>query len=234
MVDRVVIHLSDGQASEHGGLVRKEILRTGSWPVIPTLNGIVKKPLTIIRDGKSDRDRGIISMSEVYENFSKIGVRVPVPLALSDDDHANHARENTGWVERLEIIDNGPNDSRLVAFIRFTEPDIKQKVLRGTLADVSCGIPFAFRSRGQSFGAVLEHLAVTNRPFIDGLNGFSVAASISGGTNAPDELSERVMLARDAITSTPTVRARDVRQEEREAVPLADRLADVRRALGGR
>lgn len=234
MTDRVVIHLADGRATKQAGLVRKEILRTGSWPVIPTPNGIVKKPLRIVRDGKSDKAKGTIALSEVLANFSKIGVKVPVPLALSDNDHANAIRENVGFVERLEIIDNGPGDSRLVAYIRFTEPDVKKKVLRGTFADVSCGIPFSLSSRGKRFGATLEHLAITNRPFIDGLGGFTMAASISSGATVQDELAERTIAAREAIRSTPVVRARDVRQDERESVPLADRLADARRALGGR
>lgn len=160
---------------ESTGLVQKEILRTGYWPVLPTRAGLVKKPLTIVRDGKSDRDKGIIALAELVENFNKLDYRVQIPLAESADDHKNATRENTGFVEDIWIVD-GQDGSKLVAKMNFTEDDVKEKVLRGTYADVSCGIPFKFASRGEEFGAVLEHVCITNRPFISGLGEFIALA----------------------------------------------------------
>jgi len=176
------VHLAGTEQKESNGLIEKEILRTGSWPVIPTRGGKVKKPLTIIRDGKSDREKGIISLSELYENFKRVGQRVQIPLTDDDDDHKNNLRLNTGFVQELKIVDRGDGDSRLVAVMDFTEPDVKEKVLRGTYADVSCGIPWNFSSRGETYGAVLEHVAITNRPFIDDLGPF---LALSDGDNEP-------------------------------------------------
>lgn len=166
------IHLAGTEQEEVGGYVQKEILRTGSWPVIPTRGGIVKKPLTIVRDGVSNREQGVIAMSEVVENFKRVGQRVQIPLTDTDDDHKNTLRLNTGFVTDLWIVDRADGDSRLVAKMQFTETDVKDKVLNGTYADVSCGIPWHFASRGESYGAVLEHVAITNRPFIDDLGPF--------------------------------------------------------------
>ena len=166
------VHLTGTAQRESNGLIEKEILRTGHWPVIPTRGGKIKKPLTIIRDGRSDREKGIISLSELLSNFTRVGQRVQIPLTDDNDDHTNSIRTNTGFVTELRIDDKGLGDSRLVAVMDFTEPDVKEKVLRGTFADVSCGIPWHFSSRGESYGAVLEHVAITNRPFIDGLGGF--------------------------------------------------------------
>lgn len=169
--------------SETGSIfVKKEILRTGEWPVIPVKGGIVKKPLKVVRDGKSNAAEGTIAMEELVENF-KAGA-IPNPqIPLSDDeteDHKNETRLNTGFIRDLWIEDQG-DGSKLVAKMEFTEREVGEKVLRGTYADVSCGIPWAVRTRGQDFGSCLEHTCITNRPFIDGLGPFLAASNAQIG-----------------------------------------------------
>jgi hypothetical protein len=167
------IHLAGTDTREEEGYVVKEILRTGEWPVLPTKGGVVNKPLRIVRNGKSDMDAGVIAMEELVSNF-KAGVpgKVQIPLTDDDsDDHKNKLRLNTGFVRDVWIVDDG-DQSKLVAKMEFTEPEVKEKVLRGTYADVSCGIPWAVMSRGTKYGSALEHVAITNRPFIDGLGPF--------------------------------------------------------------
>lgn len=172
------IHLSgDDEYKEEEGFIVKEILRTGEWNVIPTKSGIVKKPLRVIRDGISNAKEGIISLSEIVENFKNGAVpNVQIPLSDNSDDHKNITRLNTGYVRDVWISENENGEAKLVAKMEFTEPDVKEKVLRGTYSDVSCGIPWSIVSRGKKYGASLEHVAITNRPFIDGLGPF-VAAS---------------------------------------------------------
>lgn len=173
------IHLSaSDEATEESGFVVKEILRTGEWPVIPTRSGLVKKPLRIVRDGQSNREEGVISLSEVVENFkAKVIERPQIPLSDDEDDHKNLTRLNTGFVRDLWITEPDENGiSKLVAKMEITEPDVRTKVLNGTYADVSCGIPWRVVSRGQEYGSTLEHVAITNRPFIDGLGGFLAAS----------------------------------------------------------
>ena len=165
------IHLAASSQVEVEGSVQKEILRTGHWPVLPTRGGVMKTPLTVVRDGRSDKAKGVLALSELVENFRKVGQRVQIPLTDDDDDHKNSIRVNTGFVTDLWIEDT-EGGSRLVAKMEFTEPDVKEKVLRGTYADVSCGIPWEFASRGEAHGAYLEHVAITNRPFIDDLGPF--------------------------------------------------------------
>jgi hypothetical protein len=173
------IHLAGTEQKEEGGFVLKEILRTGEWPVIPTAGGVVKKPLKIIRDGQSDSANGVISMSEVIQNFdAKVIPNPQIPLSDDQKDHKNITRLNTGFVRGLSIVDSD-SGSKLVAKMEFTEPEVKDKVLRGTYADVSCGIPWRVRSRGKTYGSTLEHVCITNRPFIDGLGPF-LAASDKG------------------------------------------------------
>jgi hypothetical protein len=165
------VHLAGTEQREEQGFVVKEILRTGTWKVTPTRGGVKNVPLTIIRDGKSDRDNNVISLSELVENFSALDMRVQIPLSDDDDDHKNITATNTGYVRDIWIVDSA-DGSKLVAKMEFTEPDVKDKVLRGTYADVSCGIPWQVVSRGTTYGTSLEHVAITNRPFIDNLGPF--------------------------------------------------------------
>jgi hypothetical protein len=170
------VHLAGTEAREEEGFVVKEVLRTGEWPVIPTRGGIVEKSLKIVRNGRSNPDEGIIAMEELVENFHNGPIRSPqIPLSDDDDDHKNLTALNQGFVRDLWIVDEG-DDSKLVAKMQFTETDTRDKVLRGTYADVSCGIPWYVKSRGQTFGSCLEHVAITNRPFIDGLGPFMAAS----------------------------------------------------------
>jgi hypothetical protein len=173
------IHLADTDQTEEDGFVYKEILRTGEWPAIPTRAGQINKPLRVVRDGASSRDNGTISLSEILSNFQAGAIpRVQVPLSDTRDDHPDDiTRVNTGFVRELFIKDEEDGISKLVAKIEFTEPDVKEKALRGTYADVSSGIPWGIKSKGKEFGTCLEHVAITNTGFIDGLGPFALAAS---------------------------------------------------------
>lgn len=170
------IHLAGTDVSEDSGFLIKEVLRTGEWPVIPTKNGVVGKPLRVVRDGLSDSKLGVISLEELVRNFDAGAIANPqIPLSDTEDDHKNNTAVNTGFVRGLWIEDKD-GGSVLKAKLEFTEPEVREKVMRGTYADVSCGIPWKIKSRGKHFGATVEHVAITNRPFIDGLGPFLAAA----------------------------------------------------------
>lgn len=170
------IHLAGTESVEDSGFVVKEVLRTGEWPVIPTASGVIGKPLRVVRDGVSSAREGVISMSELVANFEAGAIERPqIPLSDDRDDHKNITRVNTGFVRGLWIEDKD-SGAVLKAKMEFTEPEVKAKVLRGTYADVSCGIPWKIRARGKEYGATLEHIAITNRPFIDGLGPFLAAS----------------------------------------------------------
>lgn len=171
------IHFAGATPFESEGLIEKAVLRTGQWSVTPSSNGIIAKPLVVQRDGESDPKNSIISLSELVENFKAGAIpNVQIPLSDDDDDHKNITKVNTGYVRDLYIKDVD-GTSYLMAKMDITEPDVKEKVLRGTYSDVSCGIPFGVTSRGKRWNVALEHVAITNRPFIDGLGPFGLAAS---------------------------------------------------------
>jgi hypothetical protein len=206
--------LAGAEQREENGYVLKEILRTGEWPVIPTAAGLIRMPLRIVRDGRSDFTRGLIAMSELVENFNNGAIpNVQIPLAdRARDDHirdGNLARVNTGFVREVWIEDQDDGISKLVAKMEFTEPDVKERALRGTFADVSPGIPWRVFSRGRRYGACLEHVCITNSPFQDGLGPFlALSNTFSEDAEVAYFSSEAVVerLASDAnVDITPAV-----------------------------
>ena len=219
------VHLSGDDYKEDDGFVVKDILRTGEWGVIPTKGGLVNKPLTVIKEGKSDVKAGIISLSEIVENF-KLGAvpNVQIPLSDDSDDHKNITRLNTGYVRDIWISEDEEGNAKLVAKMDFTEPEVKERVLRGTYSDVSCGIPWSIVSRGKKYGASLEHVAITNRPFIDGLGPFLAASDDSAEevevTHFSLEAAGAVMNAPVIETNTQTVA--DPAAETTAPDPVAD------------
>jgi hypothetical protein len=168
-----------GEASEEDGLVWKDILRTGKWTHTPTAQGVVKKTLVVNRDGESDPENGILSLAEIEQHFNEGAVPyVTVPLSDDEKDHKNIARLNTGFVRKLKLVERD-GQAYLQAGIDFTEPDIKGKVLRGTIPDVSAGIPFNVvrRSDNKIFKTVLDHVCLTRKPFVEKLVPFGIAAA---------------------------------------------------------
>ena len=177
------IHFAEPQQEEDNGFVKKTILRTGTFGAIPTRAGLIRKPLHIVRDGKSDHKNGTIAMAELVENFKSGAIpNVQIPLSDDSDDHKNIAAINTGFVRDIWIEDE-EGEAKLVAKMEFTEPEVRDKVLRGSVADVSAGVPWRVRSRGKDYGACLEHVALTYKPFIDGLGPFLAASD-----ERPDEI----------------------------------------------
>jgi hypothetical protein len=146
--------------SEEQGFVVKEILRTGTWKVTPTRRWSRQERPADDHQGRQERQgQGHhLALQELVENFKALDMRVQIPLTDDDDDHKNITATNTGYVRDIWIVDSA-NCSKLVANVEFTEPDVKDKVLRGTYADVSCGIPWQVVSRGEN----LRHVARTRR-----------------------------------------------------------------------
>ncbi len=175
------IHCTGTAVEERDGKVYKGILRTGHWPVTPTPFGKIKKPLTIVATGKSDPVRGIISLEEIYTNFNNGNGPKKVQIPLSDEekkDHKNTTALNTGFVRSLALEEDG-GVTHLVAEMDFTEPEVKAKALRGTYSDVSSGVP-----HHPEYGAFLEHVCITNQPFVDELKPWLVAS------DAPSEVAD--------------------------------------------
>jgi hypothetical protein len=221
------------EATEEDGLVWKDILRTGVWTHTPLGGRVVKKPLQIRRDGESDPVNGVISLAELYENFNDGAIPyVTVPLSDDEKDHKNIARLNTGFVRKLKLEDRD-GVSVLRAGIDFTEPDVKGKVLRGTIPDVSAGVPFNVtrRSDNRHFNTVLDHVCLTRKPFVDKLTPFGIAAA--DGEELPVEAYEQEASESEPTPAPPESSPPPPSEQENETVQLTFRQyeAAIRKAL---
>jgi hypothetical protein len=165
-----------GDASEEGGLVWKTVLREGTWQVSPGPGQRPNnKPIIVRPDGASDARSQVISMAELKENFDA-GVVEHVTVPLTHDDRVD---ENTGFVKAMKIDTDDEGRTVLKAGIEFTEPEIKAKALRGTIANISGGVLFDYiqKETGKLFKGVMAHAALTNHPWLNGLKPFGVEAS---------------------------------------------------------
>jgi len=164
-----------GGEADTDGLVWKTFLREGTWKFSPGNGKLAPKTLSIVSKGKSDARKNIISMADLKKNFD-LGTIQHVTVPLNHDDKVH---ENTGFVKKLRYGKDEKGRRTLEAAIDFTEPDIKEKIERGTIPNVSGGIHLNYinKESGKKFDAVLGHLALTPKPFIQGMKPFGVKAS---------------------------------------------------------
>lgn len=173
------MHLSgENETVELGsdGYIWKTILREGTWKMSPGPGQKpMPKPITVTKTGKSDGNKLIISMDEIKNNFDAGSVEhVTIPTS-----HRDTVLENTGYVKGLKFDTDSKGRTVLKAAHDFTEPDVKEKALRGTIANTSAGILFDYvnKETGKKNSAVLGHVALTNHPWLNDMNPFGVLAS---------------------------------------------------------
>lgn len=161
---------------QEGNLIWVTAMREGEWKVnpIPGKRG----PLVLDREFMEDILR---AWREGAWEF------VTVPTYHTDED----VLANTGYVRDLRITpDPGrPGRSLLRAALEFTEPEVAEKVMRGSIAGVSVNVKFNIRHQetGKSYGKVLTHIALTNMPFINGLRAFERRLAASNSDEIPDD-----------------------------------------------
>lgn len=163
------------EVKEEGGLVWKPIMREGDWKYSPSGGAAAPKPIKIIKDGESSRKDMTISMAELKANFEANAIEhVTIPAS-----HKDTVLENTGFIRKLRLATDKEGRAILEAGMDFTEPDVKAKALRGTIANTSAGIHFDYihKESGKKFRSVLAHAALTNRPWLNGMKPFGVNAS---------------------------------------------------------
>jgi hypothetical protein len=161
---------------ENDGLIYKTLLREGEWEYSPGPGQVpINKPIRVVKDGASDGRSRTISINEIKSNFDA-GIMEHVTVPKTHDDKVD---ENTGYVKALKIGADENGRATLEAGFDFTEPDIKEKVLRGTIANTSAGVLFDYvhKESGKKFNSVLAHAALTNHPWLNGMKPFGVEAS---------------------------------------------------------
>lgn len=168
------VFFSGGNTSESDGLIYKDIMIEGEWAYRP---GPGQKPtpipLKVVAGKAANEDE--IGMSDLIEAFEAHAIdHVTIPTSHDDKPH-----ENTGYVRKLSIVEGENGKKVLRAGLEFTEPDIRDKTSRGSIANTSAGIIFDYikKDTGKKFRQVLGHVALTNKPWLNGMKPFGVNAS---------------------------------------------------------
>ncbi|MGR3310223.1 MAG: hypothetical protein ACUZ77_05545 [Candidatus Brocadiales bacterium] len=136
-------------------LFQKELIRTGTW-------GPPGKEWTL----KVTKDR-IDGWIKAFDSMKRKGIKVPVPY-----DHTFDSKRNAGFVEKLWRENN-----RLLAEIEIPlDEDIER--IGTTIKDVSVGIiPDFIDGKGNEFGEVIEHVALTTFPVVPSKDNFEKIAA---------------------------------------------------------
>lgn len=174
------------------GLLWAPILRSGTLAVRPGPGGQkIAEPLTFV-PGHSADARKEIGLEDLKDAFDAGAVQhVTIPT-----NHQNGVLDNTGFIEAMKISDSTlrTGEKVLMGGHRFTEPDVKEKIMRGTIANRSCGILYDYTNTesGTTFGAVVEHVCLTNRPFVPGMEPYGALQDLdfSNRTVVPLMLAE--------------------------------------------
>lgn len=162
------------EAVEEDGLLYKTIFREGTWKYSPGPGQKpVEKPLTVVKEGASSRADLVISMTELKENFEK-GAKDSVTVPLN---HDNRPHENTGYIKKLKFDVDSEGRTVLKGGFDFTEPDVKNKAQNGSIPGTSGGVVFDYihKEKGDKYGAVLDHVALTPNPWLNGMEPFGMA-----------------------------------------------------------
>lgn len=167
------LYCSDESVVEEDGLIWKVALPVGELKLSPGYDGKpVHKPLRVI-EGRSEDAKHAIGLQDLIDAFDEGAIQhVTVPTSHSDKPH-----ENTGFVRKLRMGQTKDGRRALFTGIEFTEPDVKEKALRGTIANCSVGVTFDYKRKdsGKTYGAVLQHVALTNKPWVPGMESFGTA-----------------------------------------------------------
>jgi hypothetical protein len=157
-----------GDFEERDGLLWTPICRTGTWMRSPLPGG---KPLKLTKE----------HFEQAVDAFNgKAWEYVTIPLT-----HDDRVDENTGYIQGLEIRDDPtrPGEYRLWGGHKFTEPEIEDKVRRKSIIGRSVLLAIGGHrdtETGKFWPTVLKHVALTNKPWLNGLNDGVLAASQDG------------------------------------------------------
>jgi hypothetical protein len=179
-----------------GGLIWAPILRSGMLAMRPGPNGEkVHEPLVFV-PGKASDPRKEIGLQNLLDNFNAGAIQhVTIPTT-----HENDVLSNTGFIKAMKIVPSTkrPGEMVLAAGHDFRNPDVRKQIELGTIANRSCGIVYDYvdTDTGVKYDQVVDHVALTNRPWVRGMTAYGDAQSeddFSGREVVPVLLSEQVV-----------------------------------------
>ena len=186
-IDEEEITLADGKTAK---VLWKDVLVEGEYPMSPSKDGATHDPMTVITDGESDAASKTIAMSDLeFAHKDSAHKYVTIPTT-----HRDQVLDNTGYVPQPDGLRRVTKRGKTVlqAALGFTEPDVKGKVQRGTIPDVSAGIFFNFtnKARKKTYRSSMKHVALTPTPFMGNLDPFP--AVFASDEDIPDNVTVEI------------------------------------------
>lgn len=178
---------ADGVESD--GLMWYPIIREGQWALRPGGSGTKKRmPLKVVA-GSSKNQRKEIGLADLKAAFDDEAIEhVTVP-----ETHSNTTLENTGFIKGMKVVDGVVKDQKtkksskvkvLLGGYDIKLPEVKRKMQLGSVAGRSAGILYDYTNTetGKTYPAVVEHVCLTNKPWITGMLSFGRKLA-EGGMN---------------------------------------------------
>jgi len=154
----------------------KELIREGTW-LHPT------KKFTF-----RVTPRRMQGWLKAFARMKAGGLKVPLPFG-----HSYDPRDNAGFLEDLRLEGN-----RLVGLLAVPRAEDAERV-GSTVRDVSvCVNPDFVDAHGNRFGEVIEHVALTNYPMVEGQPNFAPVERIAAGDDDAEVWTFAVESLRDA------------------------------------
>lgn len=124
-------------------------------------------------------------LASMVANFAN-GVRPKAPTRLVVDyDHGNLTGKAAGWITALEVRAGG---TELWAQVEWTDEAadlIRRKEYQFTSAEFTS--EYVDKETGETRGATLLAFAITNRPFVEGMQPLALSEQVSQAMSASDE-----------------------------------------------
>lgn len=153
---------------DEDGLIWAPILRSGTLAVRPGPGGTRKQEPLVFVSGhaSSPSEIGLLDLKEAFEDGAVQHVTIP-------KTHQNDEFENTGFIEKVKMAESTmrPGEQVILGGHRFADPDAELRVERGLIANRSCGILHGYQNTetGKTYPHVIEHVALTNKPWVTGM-----------------------------------------------------------------
>lgn len=181
-------------AKDADGLIWAPIIRSGTLAMRPDGKGGKKaEPLVFVKGHAVDSNKeiGLQDLLEAFEDQAVEHVTIP-------KTHANDTLENTGAIVKMKIVDSTlvPGEKVILGGHKFTEPDVEGKVERGSILSRSCGILHNYTNTetGRTYPHVVEHVALTNRPWVTKMEPYGSDCFSEGREVVPMLLSQELTI----------------------------------------
>lgn len=180
----IFLEAPKGKVVKRQGLLWSPIGMENQWAMRPDgKGGKTHAPLKLVA-GSSLNQRRQIGMKDIVDNFNDGAVEmVTIPTT-----HNNGPLENTGYVEKLALVDGkvkGKTVKILMAGERYTDKLAEQKVLEGSTPGRSMGLLYDYQrtDTAKTYSVALEHVALTSKRWLRGM------PKLRRPLSAPDEIS---------------------------------------------